>query len=125
MRRPSTDLSDPARNIEESVGSPEPGPSADMTMNDLAAAADDEHNPRVYTPPPHIAARFYRPSQTRRKDSAASSRRNSISSSRGSVGFTQEDGPQSKYLAQQLRRASILEDRKARLADRAAHAEKV
>jgi hypothetical protein len=34
-------------------------------------------------------------------------------------------GPQSKYIAQHLRRASILEDRKARLADRAAHAEKV
>ncbi|KAJ1337917.1 T-complex protein 11 [Microdochium nivale] len=125
MRRASADLSDPDRNIEESVGSPDSDAVADMAMDDLAAYAGDEHNPRVYTPPPHIAARFYRPTQTRRKDSAASSRRNSFSSSRSSIGFAQEDGPQSKYIAQQLRRASILEDRKARLADRAAHAEKV
>ncbi|KAH7040665.1 IQ calmodulin-binding domain-containing family protein [Microdochium trichocladiopsis] len=124
MRRASADLSDPARNLEESVGSPDPG-AIDTTMDDLATEVVDEHNPRVYTPPPHIAARFYRPSQIRRKDSAASSRRNSISSSRSSINFAQEDGPQSKYIAQQLRRASILEDRKARLADRAAHAEKV
>ena len=34
-------------------------------------------------------------------------------------------GSQSNYIAQHLRRASIIEDRKARLADRAAHAEKV
>lgn len=86
--------------------------------------------PRVHTPPPHIAARLlYRPTnQTRRKDSAASSRRNSISSaqSRSSHGASMgADGPQSKHVAQHLRRASILEDRKARLADRAAHAEKV
>jgi len=121
MRRASTNLSDPSRNLEESVGTPD----NDTNMDDLSTAIDDEHNPRVYTPPPHIAARFYRPSQNRRKDSAASSRRNSISSSRSSISFAQDDGPQSKYIAQQLRRASILEDRKARLADRAAHAEKV
>ncbi|KAK3900207.1 peptidase family M1-domain-containing protein [Staphylotrichum tortipilum] len=89
---------------------------------------EDEHA-KVYPPPPHIAARlFYRPTnQTRRKDSAASSRRNSISSahSRSSHGVSLAGGPQSKYVAQHLRRASILEGRKARLADRAAHAEKV
>jgi hypothetical protein len=34
-------------------------------------------------------------------------------------------GTQSNFIAQHLRRASILEDKKARLADRAAHAEKV
>ncbi|KAK4235569.1 peptidase family M1-domain-containing protein [Achaetomium macrosporum] len=90
---------------------------------------DGESPAKVYTPPPHIAARlFYRPTnQSRRKDSAASSRRNSISSahSRSSHGCGRSIGPQSKYVAQHLRRASILEDRKARLADRAAHAEKV
>ncbi|KJR81239.1 uncharacterized protein SPSK_00993 [Sporothrix schenckii 1099-18] len=90
---------------------------------------------RIYTPPPHIAARFYRPSaQARRKSSAASSRRNSISSnhSRSSHGFgyptsssPTSGAPQSKHVAQHLRRASILADRKARLADRAAHAEQV
>lgn len=60
--------------------------------------------------------------------SAASSRRNSISSnhSRSSHGFgSSSAAPQSKHVAQHLRRASILADRKARLADRAAHAEQV
>ncbi|CAJ2511719.1 Uu.00g073440.m01.CDS01 [Anthostomella pinea] len=126
MHRASLDLTDPSRNLEESVGtpnptSPDPDPDLEMTLN------SEEEDGRIYTPPPHIAARFYRPSQNRRKDSAASSRRNSISSvpSRSSHGFNHHGGPQSKYIAQQLRRASILEDRKARLADRAAHAEKV
>ncbi|ORY64147.1 T-complex protein 11-domain-containing protein [Pseudomassariella vexata] len=124
MRRASIDLTDPSRNIEESVGAPDPttiDPEMDISL------PSDEEDRRPYTPPPHIAARFYRPSQIRRKDSAASSRRNSISSvhSRSSHGFGRHGDVQSKYIAQQLRRASILEDRKARLADRAAHAEKV
>lgn len=124
MRRPSVDLTDPSRNLEESVGSPDPT-SVDTDM-DFSLTPPDEDESRIFTPPPRIAARFYRPSQNRRKDSAASSRRNSISSahSRASHGFG-HDSPQSKYIAQQMRRASILEDRKARLADRAAHAEKV
>lgn len=124
MRRASVDLTDPSRNIEESIGTPDPT-SIDSDL-DMTLTTDDE-GARIYTPPPHIAARFYRPSQNRRKDSAASSRRNSISSahSRSSHGFNHHGGPQSKYIAQQMRRASILEDRKARLADRAAHAEKV
>ncbi|KAI0017723.1 IQ calmodulin-binding domain-containing protein [Xylariomycetidae sp. FL0641] len=126
MRRASADLTDPSRNLEESVGTPTPtspelDPDLEMTLH------EDEEDSRIYTPPPRIAARFYRPTQIRRKESAASSRRNSISSahSRSSHGFSRLAGPQSKYIAQQLRRASILEDRKARLADRAAHAEKV
>ncbi|KAI0884650.1 T-complex protein 11-domain-containing protein [Annulohypoxylon maeteangense] len=125
MRRVSADLSDPSRNIEESVGTPDPS-SLDCDL-DMALMTTEEDSTRIYTPPPHIAARFYRPTQNRRKDSAASSRRNSISSaqSRSSHGFVHNVGPQSKYIAQQMRRASILEDRKARLADRAAHAEKV
>ncbi|KAK9798877.1 hypothetical protein AB5N19_00668 [Seiridium cardinale] len=127
MRRASLDLTDPARNIEESVGAPSPT-AIDPEM-DLTLPLEEEGESRQYTPPSHIAARFYRPTQIRRKDSAASSRRNSISSvqSRSSHGFGGRSGddPQSKYVAQQLRRASILEDRKARLADRAAHAEKV
>lgn len=136
MRRPSLDLTEPTRNLEESSGQPSAGTSD--TATDLALTPPDEEidildgdgeNARVYTPPPHIAARlFYRATnQSRRKDSAASSRRNSISSahSRSSHGCGRNAGPQSKYIAQHLRRASILEDRKARLADRAAHAEKV
>ncbi|KAI3327929.1 T-complex protein 11-domain-containing protein [Xylariaceae sp. AK1471] len=126
MRRASTDLADPARNIEESIGTPDSNtPEPDLDLDMTLSTEDEEH--RIYTPPPHIAARFYRPSQNRRKDSAASSRRNSVASaqSRSSHGFTQHGAPQSRFIAQQMRRASILEDRKARLADRAAHAEKV
>lgn len=138
MKRASLELSEPMRNIEESIGSPDPDSATDAVGDrSLAMTAEaDEHDdedldtvdaPRTYTPPPHITARFYRPSQNRRKDSAASSRRNSISSahSRSSHGCSRQAGPQSKHVAQHLRRASILEDRKARLADRAAHAEKV
>lgn len=88
-----------------------------------------EHDSRIYTPPPRVAARFYRPSHARRRDSAASSRRNSISSAHSRCSSLQpaahDDSDQSKYVAQHLRRASFLEDRRARLADRAAHAEKV
>jgi hypothetical protein len=83
---------------------------------------------RIYSPPPHIAARFYRPTNSRRKSSAASSRRNSMSSAHSQQSHLSNRhgrGPQSNYIAQNLRRESILEDRKARLADRAAHAEKV
>ncbi len=107
----------------------------------MADNSSPEPHVRIYTPPPHIAARIYRPSasasasaQARRKTSATSSRRNSISSthSRSSHGYGRPTGasasgavPQSKHVAQHLRRASILADRKARLADRAAHAEQV
>lgn len=85
-----------------------------------------------FAPPAHLAARFYRNrANARRKSSATSSRRNSLSSvhshtssisnRRASAAATY----QSHYVAQHLRRASILESRKARLADRAAHAEQV
>ncbi|KAK3385543.1 T-complex protein 11-domain-containing protein [Podospora didyma] len=145
MRRPSMDLTEPSRNLEESIGPPcptTPDPVVDLPLSPPDEEIDlvDSHGDgdgngagneaKIYTPPPHIAARlFYRPTnQTRRRDSAASSRRNSISSahSRSSHGCTRNIvTAQSKYVAQHLRRASILEDRKARLADRAAHAEKV
>ncbi|KAK3377311.1 T-complex protein 11-domain-containing protein [Lasiosphaeria ovina] len=138
MRRPSLDLAEPSRNLEESVGPPTPStpqPDVDLSVSPpeeeiaLIDGDGDGGEPKIFTPPPHIAARlFYRPTnQTRRRDSAASSRRNSISSvhSRSSHGCSRNVGPQSKHVAQHLRRASILEDRKARLADRAAHAEKV
>ncbi|KAI9642724.1 hypothetical protein NHQ30_008455 [Ciborinia camelliae] len=125
MRRASQDMSDPDRNIMESTGMPE-----DPANLDLISEREDSPSNRIHTPPPRIAARFYRPTNNRRKSSAASSRRNSISSvhSHGSsrhAGHAGMAGPQSNHIAQHLRRASILEDRKARLADRAAHAEKV
>ncbi|GKT56339.1 IQ calmodulin-binding motif domain protein [Colletotrichum tofieldiae] len=133
MRRPSADLTDPLRNLEESVGSPSSAMEAadvDLSMPPTSdEEIDDADDGRIFTPPPHIAARFYRPSQARRKDSAASSRRNSISSAHSRCSstqtFTRHGAPQSKQIAQHLRRTSFLEDRKARLADRAAHAEKV
>lgn len=122
MRRASEDLSDPDRNLAESTG-PQNVPEE---VGDLDLI-NEEDTSRIHTPPPRIAARFNRPTNTsRRKSSAASSRRNSISSVH-SLQSPRGDrrGSQSSYIAQHLRRASILEDRKARLADRAAHAEKV
>jgi len=94
---------------------------------DLELIAEEQSETRIHTPPPHIAARFYRPSANRRKSSAASSRRNSVSSAHSQVSHTsgRRNVSQSSYIAHNLRRASIIEDRKARLADRAAHAEKV
>jgi hypothetical protein len=67
----------------------------------------------------------------RHRSSAASSRRNSISSthshasSHHSHHSLHHSRPQSRHVAQQLRRASIMESRKARLAQRAEHAEQV
>ncbi|KAF7186364.1 T-complex protein 11-like protein 2 [Pseudocercospora fuligena] len=89
---------------------------------------DASQQTTFYAPPAHIAARFYR--NQRRKSSAASSRRNSLSSAQSHTSGRSSrrnsyGGCQSTYVAQHLRRASIIESRKARLADRAAHAEQV
>ncbi|KFH48406.1 T-complex protein-like protein-like protein [Hapsidospora chrysogenum ATCC 11550] len=145
MRRPSLDVADPLRNLEESRA-PSSDPRQDDTDNDgsvpmdtdgpdidltMPPTEDDvrEQDSRIFTPPPRIAARFYRPSQARRRDTAASSRRNSISSAHSRCSSTFQGSSraedQSKHVAQHLRRATFLEDRRARLADRAAHAEKV
>lgn len=79
--------------------------------------------------PAHIAARFYRKSTTlARRSSVASSRRSSISSLHSHHSTASARGAAaapSDHVAQHLRRTSILESRKARLADRALHAEKV
>lgn len=140
MRRPSLDLSEPARNLEESNAPPSDEPmTMDMDVDDVEVdldlamppTEDDilEQDTRVLTPPSRTSNRFYRPSQARRKDSAASSRRNSMSSVHSRCSSIQapvhHTNDQSKHVAQHLRRASFLEDRRARLADRAAHAEKV
>jgi len=128
MVRAADDLSDPSRNLAESTG------HSDIPEDlDLDRITEESHDMRIHTPPPRIAARFYRPTNNRRKSSAASSRRNSITSvhshqshaSSRHGGHVGHGGPQSNHIAQHLRRASIIEDRKARLADRAAHAEKV
>lgn len=123
MHRASDDLSDPARNLAESTG------ESDIPEDLNLDLINEDSDARIHTPPPRLAARFYRPTNSsRRKSSAASSRRNSISSahSQHSHASSRHGGSsQSNYIAQHLRRASIIEDRKARLADRAAHAEKV
>lgn len=98
----------------------EPGEETLIIMSDDAG--------QVYAPPARVAARFYRDPLTRRKSSAASSRRNSMSSTHShgsSRSFRRGSACQSNHVAQHLRRASIIESRKARLADRAAHAEQV
>ncbi|KAL6864476.1 IQ calmodulin-binding motif domain protein [Trichoderma novae-zelandiae] len=135
MRRHSADLTQSVDNFDESdCAFSDDNLGMDMDMDfDLAmpSVEEDEHDTdrRIFTPPPRIAARFYRPSQARRRDSAASSRRNSFSSAHSRCSSIQpssrRDGDQSKYVAQHLRRTNFLEDRRARLADRAAHAEKV
>lgn len=82
--------------------------------------------PALRTPPPHIAQRFWHSGTNRRRSSAASSRRNSISSSQSHQSNRSfRTALHRNTIAQHLRRASILEDRKARLQDRAAHAEQV
>ncbi|KAI4129194.1 MAG: hypothetical protein LQ338_002353 [Usnochroma carphineum] len=101
-------------------------PSISEETQDLMMSSD---NDTVHAPPPHLAARFYKSSKSstyRRKSSAASSRRNSLSSHHSSKSSrSAHGGPYSTHIAQHLRRASIIESRKARLADRAAHAEQV
>ncbi|KAF2692281.1 hypothetical protein K458DRAFT_12510 [Lentithecium fluviatile CBS 122367] len=88
--------------------------------------SDDPESRQALAPPPRIAARFYRTPNNRRKSSAASSRRNSLSSTHSHTSNRSYRGScQNHHVAQHLRRASILESRKARLADRAAHAEQV
>ena len=80
----------------------------------------------IYSPPPRIASRIYKSTSVRRRSSAASSRLNSMSSHHSSRSTrSAHGGPQSTHIAQHLRRASIIESRKAKAADRNAHAEKV
>lgn len=98
-------------------------PTIREEIQDLMMSSD---NDTVHVPPPHLAARFSRSSNLRRKSSATSSRRNSLSSHHSSRSSrSAHGGPCSTHIAQHLRRASIIETRKARLADRAAHAEQV
>lgn len=98
--------------------------SPDQMM--LWSSGDENEPQQLRTPPPHLAKRFYRPGTNRRRSSAASSRRNSITSSQSHASNrSYRTSLHRSAVAQHLRRASILEDRKARLQDRAAHAEQV
>ena len=94
-------------------------------VHDSIMSSDGEAT-GIYSPPPRIASRIYKSTSTRRKSSAASSRLNSMSSHHSSRSTrSAHGGPQSTHIAQHLRRASIIESRKAKAADRNAHAEKV
>lgn len=97
--------------------------------SDNVEASEDDPNAfeaNTFDPPPRIAARFYRPSTNRRKSSAASSRRNSISSTQSiQSDSSYRTACRNNHVAQYLRRASIIESRKARLQAKEAHAEQV
>ncbi|KAL9126079.1 MAG: hypothetical protein Q9217_004813 [Psora testacea] len=104
---------------------PDMHPTISEEVQDFIMSSDGEA-PGIYNPPPHIAARIYQSRSYHRKSSAASSRRNSLNSHHSSrSGRSAHGGPQSTHIAQHLRRASIIESRKAKAADRNAHAEKV
>lgn len=116
------------RNSDLEVHLPDAGEATSVDMpadNDVEMVLNNE-SPEHFSLPPHIAARFYRKSCGRRRTSAPSSRRNSMSSLHSHhSNISSHGGPQSDHVAQHLRRASIIENRKARLADRAAHGDKV
>ena len=110
---------------EQDSDVPDMHPTISEEVQDYMMSSDGEA-PAVYCPPPHIAARIYQSRSYHRKSSAASSRRNSMTSHHSSrSGLSAHGGPQSTHVAQHLRRASIIESRKAKAADRNAHAEKV
>lgn len=100
-------------------------PTISEEVQDLIMSSDGEAIGN-YNPPPRIASRIYKSSANRRKSSAPSSRRNSITSHHSSRSArSAHGGPQSTHIAQHLRRASIIESRKAKAANRNAHAETV
>ena len=112
------------RNSDIEIHLPDAGPEvAPEPMDGLdVEMVSDEPAPPLSLPA-HIAARFYRKSSVARR---SSSRRSSISSlhSHHSNASARGASP-TDHIAQHLRRTSILESRKARLADRALHAERV
>lgn len=116
------------RNSDIEVQLPDAGPtplSPDLAIEHDVEMFSEEPTPPL-TLPPHIAARFYRRSSKARRSSTASSRRSSVSSLHSHHSNASSNGSQSAdHIAQHLRRTTILENRKARLADRALHAEKV
>lgn len=117
-------LTEPA-NVETDSSDSIGRGSISEEVQDLIMFSDAEGSGPSF-PPPRLAARFYKSNSRRRKPSAPSSRRNSLTSHHSNRSTrSAHGGPQSTHIAQHLRRASILETRKARLADQAAHAEKV
>ncbi|KAL2041173.1 hypothetical protein N7G274_006117 [Stereocaulon virgatum] len=120
MERGLSHTPDPGDEVADSMH-----PTISEEVSDLIMSSDGEA-PGTYNPPPHIAARIYRNSTSRRKSSAASSRRNSMSSHHSGRSMrSAHGGAQSTHVAQHLRRASIIQSRKDKAADRNAHAERV
>lgn len=116
------------RNSDIEIQLPDAGPTplSPDSLTDPDVEMTSEESAPPLTLPPHIAARFYRRSSKVRRSSAASSRRSSVSSLHSHHSNASSNGsPSTDHIAQHLRRTSILETRKARLADRALHAEKV
>ncbi|WPH01906.1 Hypothetical protein R9X50_00476000 [Acrodontium crateriforme] len=118
---------------QPNISNTDPPPSIDTPAHEIMSNERTDGDEPVYGPPPHLAAKFYRDRVARRKSSATSSRRNSFSSAQSHTSSRASHrrnssvsvGCQSNYIAQHLRRNSIIESRRARLADRAAHAEQV
>ncbi|GES65122.1 IQ calmodulin-binding motif domain protein [Aspergillus terreus] len=117
------------RNSDIELQLPDAGPtvSSEPLNNpepDVEMLSDEPALP--LTLPAHLAARFSRKPSVVRRSSAASSRRSSVSSLHSHhSGVSSHGSSPTDHVAQHLRRTSIIETRKARLADRALHAEKV
>lgn len=114
------------RNSDIEIQLPDVGPSdSPDSLNDLVTdmLSDGPQSQPSLSLPAHIAARFYRKTGAARRSSLVASRRSSISSLHSNA--SSQDSSSADHVAQQLRRASILESRRARLADRTLHAEKV
>ncbi|KAL4930040.1 IQ calmodulin-binding motif domain protein [Aspergillus undulatus] len=115
------------RNSDIEIQLPDVGAAvATETLSEPDVEMLSDESPLSLSLPAHLAARFARKSSLARRSTAASSRRNSISSLHSQHSNAASHGAgAADHIAQHLRRASILESRKARLADRALHAEKV
>ncbi|KAI9370933.1 T-complex protein 11-domain-containing protein [Aspergillus egyptiacus] len=114
------------RNSDIGIQLPDAAPVAapdTLSEPDIEMLSDEPVPPLSL--PSHLAARFAGKPSLVRRTSAASSRRSSVSLHSKHSDATSRGAPASDHIAQHLRRASILETRKARLADRALHAEKV
>ena len=120
MTRRNSDIEIHLPDAGPSVASDDPRSDCDTDM-----LLDDAPTHPPLSLPAHIAARFYRKTSAARRSSVASSRRNSFSSLHSHHSNGSHGSPPTDHIAHQLRRTSIIESRKARLADRALHAEKV
>ena len=115
-------------NEDVETYTPDLGRSSPSMDDEASFLIMNEDAGQYHPPPARLAARFYTNPISRRKSSATSSRRNSLSSTHSHASarsLRRHSSAQSTHIAQHLRRASIIESRKARLADRAAHAEQV